>query len=195
MRGRRQRREGAAPASVPITHVGAPALELKVSVDREQEKNESFHIRHMDRLFILALFGILTVSLVLVFALGTNAYQSLEQARTSGQQVRLQSSLLATTVRAMDEAGAASVGKGPEGPALVMTEQAGQDRYQIRLYHYQGQLVQEYAAAGMPYDPESATVLCRTQQFSFSIDHDLITLVTDAGKTYVALRSGGGERS
>lgn len=195
MRGRHQRREGSALSSVPITHVGAPALELKVSVDREQEKNESFHIRHMDRLFILVLFGILTVSLVLVFALGTNAYQSLEQARTSGQQVRLQSSLLATTVRAMDEAGAASVGEGPEGPALVMTEQAGQGRYQIRLYQYQGKLVQEYTTAGMPYDPKAATVLCQTRKFSFTVDRGLITLTTDAGKTYVALRSVGGERS
>lgn len=195
MRGRHQRREAVAPSSAPITHVGAPALEFKVSVDREKERNESFHIRHMDRLFILALFGILTMSLVLVFALGTNAYQSLEQARTSGQQVRLQSSLLATTVRAMDEVGAASAGKGPEGPALVMTEQAGRDQYQVRLYAYQGRLVQEYAAAGMPYDPEGATVLCQTQQFSFTIDRNQITLVTDAGKTYVALRSAGGERS
>ncbi|MDO4502582.1 MAG: DUF4860 domain-containing protein [Coriobacteriia bacterium] len=178
-----------------ITNVGAPAIELKVSVDQEEQTNESFHIRHMDRLFILILFAVLIMSLVLVFALGTNAYRGLEQARTDGEQVRLQSSLLATSLRAMDAVDAAAKGQGPEGPALIMRERIGQDQFETRLYQYQGQLMQEYALAGTACDPARATALCPIKRFGFRIQDGLVTIGTDVGQTYVALRSQGGESS
>lgn len=176
-----------------IVHEGAPAIELKVSVDREQQKNESFKLRHTNRLFILVLFAVLLVSLVLVFALGTNAYRALEDSRLESEQLRAQSSLLSATLRAADVAGAAAQEQGPEGPVLVMREGADENAYVIRLYHYQGNLVQEYAAAGTKLDPERATALCATEAFAFQIEDGLVRITTDAGQTLVALRSGGGD--
>lgn len=177
-----------------LTNVGAPQLDLKINAKASDEVVESQQVRHMDRVFILALFAMLVVSLVIIFALGTNVYRSLAQSRTESEQVRVQTSLLTTSVRTNDEYDFAKKTKGPEGPALVLRERTDDGTYETRLYLYKGNLMQEYAVAESKIDPKRATALCPVKRFSFRIKNGLVSILTDVGQTNVALRSEGGGR-
>lgn len=53
--------------------------------------------------------------------------------------------------------------------------------------------MEEYALADAPYDPSKATAIVRSSVFDFSYGGGLLTIVTDAGQTSVALRAAGGD--
>ena len=80
-----------------------------------------------------------------------------------------------------------------EGPALVLRETLPGGVYETRLYRYDGVIMEEYALADAPYDPEKATAIVVSSVFDFTYRDGLLTLTTDAGTVSVALRSGGGD--
>lgn len=81
-----------------------------------------------------------------------------------------------------------------DGPALVLRETLPSGVYETRLYRYDGVIMEEYALADAPYDPEKATAIVRSDRFDFTYENGLLVIGTDAGEVSVALRSGGGER-
>ena len=84
---------------------------------------------------------------------------------------------------------AVSVGAGPEGRSLVLTERLANGTYETRIYLYRGQVVEEYSVAGTPYTPDKATPVVATGTFDFTYSQGLLTIVTDEGRAEVALRS------
>ena len=102
--------------------------------------------------------------------------------------------LLANSVHVADAADAVSVGKGPEGNAIVLVERLDTGTYETRIYQYQGNIVQEYAIQGRDYNPGNAQILASSATFDFSYEGNLLTVNTDQGSFNVALRSeqGGG---
>ena len=80
-----------------------------------------------------------------------------------------------------------------DGPALVLRETLPSGVYETRLYRYDGVIMEEYALADAPYDPSKATAIVRSSVFDFSYGGGLLTIVTDAGQTSVALRAAGGD--
>lgn len=81
-----------------------------------------------------------------------------------------------------------------DGPALVLRETLPSGVYETRLYRYDGVIMEEYTLADAPYEPGKATPIVRSSVFDFSYRNGLLTIVTDAGETSVALRSAGGEQ-
>lgn len=140
---------------------------------------------------------LLSISLIAVFfialmgglAAGARMYRAAAKAQLAANELHLQSGLVTNIIRNNDVADAPRVDEGPEGPALVLTRTLASGAYETRLYHYQGQLLQEFTAAGRPYDPTTATVLLDTENFSFTVDGSLITITTDCGNFDVSLRS------
>ena len=98
-------------------------------------------------------------------------------------------------VRYNDVAAALREADGPEGPALVLSRTLASGTYETRIYHYQGQVLQEFAAAGRPFDPKGATPLMQTEEFSFEVHDGLLTFTTDRGSFDVALRADAGDGS
>lgn len=80
-----------------------------------------------------------------------------------------------------------------QGPALVLRETMDSGVYETRLYRYDDVIMEEYALADAPYDPEKATPIVVASIFDFSYKNGLLTITTDAGQVTVALRCGGGE--
>ena len=81
-------------------------------------------------------------------------------------------------------------GNGPEGRSLVLTKQdADGNTYEMRLYLYKGNIVQEYSATGTAYTPNRAQPLLASKSFDFELHGDLLVIRTDQGATNVALRS------
>lgn len=137
------------------------------------------------------LFAVVVLLLLGGLAAGVASYKHISDTRVSDEKVCIGSNVIANGVRYADAYSSVAVGEGPEGPALVLT--GGEDSaYQTRLYQYKGKLVEEYAMQSAPYTPERATELMKNTQFQFMYEDGLLTVITDAGETKVALHSAGG---
>lgn len=178
--------------------------------------------RDFGRVFTGMLFALFVITLLMAILTGTGVYRTLHQEGDVADNQRLSLTLLTNDVRANDQinavAGAwvsadkvqlevAEAGAGLDsatiegtercvldGPALVLRETLPSGVYETRLYSYDGTIMEEYALAEAPYDPEKATAIVDSSVFGFVYENGLLTIVTDAGEVSVALRSGGGER-
>ncbi len=144
------------------------------------------------RVFSALLFGFITIFLLLSILIGVQAYSIIDQTRVANNETRLGLSLLANTVRMNDVQNAVSSKEGPEGPALVFTENLDSGAYETRIYLFRGNIVEEYAAANNDYAPGAARVIVDSKTFDFAITKNLVVIKTDQGSTQVALRSEEG---
>lgn len=154
----------------------------------EKARGRSVEKRPM-HLLSVALIAVFFITLLSGLAAGARMYRAAASAQLAANDLHLQSGLVTNIIRSNDVAGALTTGDGPEGPALVLSRTLTSGTYETRLYHYQGQLMQEFTAAGQPYDPTNATALLATDAFSFEVKGQLVTLTTDGGSFDVYLRS------
>ena len=101
------------------------------------------------------------------------------------------SAYIATSVKANDSRGAVEVEDSPYGQVLVVTDH--ETGYALRYYRHDGSLVEDFARAGSPLYPEEAQVIAPMEVFELEKSSGLLTVVTDAGRTLLSLRSGEGE--
>lgn len=179
--------------------------------------------RDFGRVFTVILFALFVIALLMAILTGTGVYRTLFQEGVAADNQRLSLTLLANDVRANDQVDAvacawvtkddvrmtiaegvggldsataetqATEGCLLDGPALVLRETLESGVYETRLYRYDGTIMEEYALADAPYDPEKATPIVDSAVFDFTYQDGLLTIATDAGEVSVALRSGGGE--
>ncbi|WP_251159050.1 DUF4860 domain-containing protein [Caniella muris] len=140
--------------------------------------------------FAAALVALVLLGSVAALAVAAAVFGAIHASAASSDNLRLSCALVANTVRAQDRLGAVGVAEGPEGDALVLTARLGSGDYETRLYLFEGHVVRETALAGTPLRPSAAERLARSDTFSFSLDGDLLTVVTDEGRCPVALRGG-----
>ena len=140
------------------------------------------------------LMGVFFLIMMFCLTAGVGIYRDISASHARAGELRMQSGLMTGIVRSCDMADAATVGAGPEGEALVLVTQLASGTYETRLYLYEGSIVEEYAIAGRPFNPENAVALAESQTFACSIDGNLVRITTDDGEFCVALRSvqGGG---
>ncbi|WP_302961950.1 DUF4860 domain-containing protein [uncultured Adlercreutzia sp.] len=179
--------------------------------------------RDFGRVFTGILFALFVVTLLMAILVGTGVYRALHQEGAAADEQRLSLTLLANDVRANDQIDAVArawvtedavqveVAEGADGlaaaadaagearslfsgPALVLRETLPSGVYETRLYCYDGTIMEEYALADAPYDPEKATAIVASDVFDFAYEGGLLTITTDAGSVSVALRSAGGDR-
>lgn len=145
--------------------------------------------------FSLALF-VLMLGCVLVLALfGAQVYGALTVSQNRNKAVRASLSYVAARLRAADEVQAISVEPGPQGDALILSD-AGEDTgYETRIYVYDGQLMEEYAAEESSFDPAAAQPVARTGAFTVTMDDGLVTVTTDQGTVRVFLHTGEGDKA
>lgn len=142
------------------------------------------------RTFTIILLAVFFIVLMTGLAVGVAMYQTVANNQLDTNAARMQAGLLASNVRVNDTANAVGVGNGPEGRALVLTERTDDgSAYEMRIYLYQGNIVQEYSVAGSAYTPERAQPLIASTAFDFELHGNLLVIRTDQGATNVALRS------
>ena len=148
------------------------------------------------RVFTVVLLAVFFIVMMGGLAAGVAMYQSVANNQIDTNMARMQSGLLASNVHANDSANALGTGNGPEGRALVLTDRADDgSEYEMRIYLYKGNIVQEYSVAGSAYTPERAQVLISSKTFDFELHGSLLVIHTDQGATNVALRSSQGGAS
>ena len=134
---------------------------------------------------IAALF--LAVFLLLVL-FGARTYQGAAARQAANNEARAVLSYLSTCVKSGDSAGSIAVEHGAHGPVLIVGEDTG---YALHIYQQDGQLLEEYAAAGSALRPENATILGRTETFLLeSPTEHLLRITTDEGAVLLYVKCG-----
>lgn len=149
----------------------------------EGRRSSSTHV------FTVLLMAVFFVALMGGLAAGASIYSSVAEAQARADALHMQSGLMANTVHVNDTVYAVEAGEGPEGRALVLVEALESGTYETRIYRYKGNIFQEYAIAGNPYNPTNGTALFKSDTFDFTFDGKLLTITTDLGSFDVALRS------
>lgn len=149
------------------------------------------------RTFSVLLMGVFFVVLMMGLVSGVAMYRAIADGQSRASEQNMRAGLVASSIHASDVHDALRRGQGPEGDALVLVDRMGGEEYETRIYQFGGSLVQEYALAGRPYNPNGANVLLEVSDFSFAIDGGLVTLVIDGEPFHLYVRSaqdgaGGG---
>ena len=139
--------------------------------------------------FSFAIMAVFFLVMMLALVAGVAIYRGVAAERDAADRLRMESGLITNLVRMGDMADAIAVGVGPEGDALVLSTTLSTGTYETRIYHCNGAIVQEYAFAGLPYDPELAVRVVESRTFAFTFADGLLTITTDDGDFCVALRS------
>ena len=146
----------------------------------------------LQRAFSILLFSVFVLVDLLALVVGASSYGSLTRMQATNDARIMTLGPITSVVRANDGAGAVSAGEGPEGKSLVLTSSDAEGTYEIRIYLYEGNIVEEYALADAPYAPQKATVLAQSSTFDFSYEGGILTVVTESGTAKTALRSQQG---
>ena len=169
-----------------IDHAIATTFESLKVPERKTYSNHTFTIILMV-VFFLVMMTCLTA--------GISIYRSVTNMQNQANALHMRSGLLVNVVRMNDSADAVAKGTGPEGDALVFVERLESGTYETRIYRYQGAIVQEYAIAGRPYNPENAVKVIDSDSFEFLYANGLVVVASDEGACDVALRSHQGNTS
>jgi len=147
-------------------------------VKRESASPIGFYTIGIAALFLAGFF------LLVVF--GAQSYRNTVAGQDQNMHSRSLSAYLATVVRGCDGAGAVTLRDSEYGRVLNIAD--GQSGYALRIYRYEGALVEDYAAQDAALSPESAERVGETESFRAELTGDVLRLETDAGRVLLHLR-------
>ena len=144
--------------------------------------------------YTVGIFALLTAGILMLAVFGANVYNRIVDSQFANNDRRAVLSYLSTSVRSYDGGGAVSAGRGPEGDSLVLSS-TGDDGYvyELRIYLYQGNLMEDYQESGTAYDPKSAQPIGKTNTFSVVLKDGNVRISTSQGNVLVHLRSEGAD--
>ena len=139
-------------------------------------------------LLSVGLSALFLAGFLLLVIFGAKSYRDIVSSQYGNMDARSLTAYLSASVKANDSSGAVSVEETGYGPALVVTDP--ETGYALRYYHYNGQLLEDFAPADSPLDPDEAQQIAPTQTFEVErISQDVFSVTTDAGRTLLRVRS------
>ena len=145
--------------------------------------------------YTIGIAALFLAGFFLLVLFGAQIYRGAAKSQETNFQTRSLNSYLSTCARANDEAGGIQVQTSRYGQVLVLAD--GDTGYGLRVYLYEGSLVEDYAALDAPLSPENAQVIGQTRTFQIQpLTDGLLSVTTDAGRVLLGIRSeGNGESS
>ena len=135
--------------------------------------------------FIASAFALI-VGIALLAALGTAGYTSVLRGGAEADGLRGSLGYIRTQVKNHDHVGGISLREG----VLVLSEESGESRYELRIFCHEGSLVEEYCEAEAESCPEAAAKLTESLDFQAKfVEPDLLWVATDQGEEYIRLFS------
>ena len=110
------------------------------------DKKEKPHI--VDVLFVLALFGVFTLSALVLVILGANIYKQTVSHMTSNYDSRMACSYFAEKIRQNDLASSVELGELYDTEALVFSQEINGETYATYLYYHDGYLKELFMKKG-----------------------------------------------
>lgn len=145
-----------------------------------------------------SLLGLYTIGIAMLFlagffmlvVFGAQSYRNTVAVQNDNMESRAMLSYLSTTIKGYDSSDAVLLRDTPYGQMLVIAD--GDSGYGLKIYCYEGNLIEEYTSLAAELSPERAQTIGQTDLFRVEIDDDLVRVETDAGRVMVRLRSEGG---
>ncbi len=139
-------------------------------------------------LLSVGLAALFLLGFLLLVAFGARSYRDMVDSQYGSMDARALGAYLAASVKANDSRGALRTEDSAYGQVLVVTDEAS--GWALRYYRFDGQLVEDFARDGAPLAPEEAQRIAPTERFSVELgENDLVSVLTDAGRTLLRLRS------
>lgn len=110
------------------------------------DKKEKPHI--VDVLFVLALFGVFTLSALVLVILGANIYKQTVSHMTENYDSRMACSYFAEKIRQNDLASSVELGELYDTEALVFSQEIQGETYATYLYYHDGYLKELFMKKG-----------------------------------------------
>lgn len=143
--------------------------------------------------FTLGIAGLFLAGFFLLVIFGAATYRDTVEGQGENNRTRALVSYLSTCLRANDREGALSWEAYTERDGLngaLLTISDGDSGYALRIYQWEGRLLEDYGPVDAPLQPEDAQVLGETALFEIQEKDGLAYVVTDGGKVPLRLRSG-----
>ena len=144
-------------------------------------------------LYTIGIAALFLAGFLLLVVFGAQSYQKTVAAQNDNMTSRAVLSYLETTLKGHDTINAVHTAEYATGTVLIIRE--GDTGYAIRIYGYEGNLVEDFAKESAALHPEDAEIIGPTETFSVEeISGDVLRIRTDAGKVIWRSRTkGGGE--
>ena len=141
--------------------------------------------------YTIGIAALFLAGFLLLVVYGSQSYRNTVAGQDANMESRALLSYLATTVKANDTAGAIQVRDSAYGQVLSVAD--GGSGYAVRIYQFDGQLLEDYAAMDAALLPQDAQTIGETRRFDIERpEEDLLLIYTDAGHVLLHLRSEGG---
>jgi len=113
----------------------------------------------IDIIFTLALFCVFAASALLVVLIGANVYQNTTSSMSDNFDTRTSITYISTKIRQNDALGGVYLTEFGGVPALVLSQEIEGDFYNTWIYHYDGSLMETFAAADSNVSPENGQII------------------------------------
>ena len=159
---------------------------------------------NMEGAFVLVLFAMFAVLVVVVLALGARTYKNLVRRDNANYNKRIITSYVSAKIRDNDQLGMVEIGgfasaDHPDGvDTLHMYQNIEGEKFDLRVYYYQGKIYEMLTLAGSDMDPEDGSAIMDAKGLSFEQTGKRIHIkAKDAdgleNEATVTLRCGKGE--
>lgn len=137
----------------------------------------------------LAAEGLFLLGFLLLAMFGAGIYRGTAEVQETNGRNRLLLSYFTTCAKNADTEGAVTLYEDTAGQVLSFADTGS--GYAVRVYQQGGKLLEDYALAGSPLSPGSATVIGETDIFRVDrVGKRVFSVTTDAGMVTFTLRAG-----
>lgn len=145
--------------------------------------------------FIFLLLGIFAVFSTVMVLFSAQFYRGTVDQTNRHNEDRVLIHYVINAVRGSDAAGSVTVAEEAGLPVLSLGMEADGDRYETKIYCYDGALRELFMDAAEPFDPEYGEVICPAEAFTPVMEGGLLTMTLTNSRgeiqtVHMALRCG-----
>lgn len=142
-------------------------------------------------LYTMGIAALFLAGFLLLVSFGAGTYRDIVSGQEDNNQTRALRSYITTCVKA-NENGEIYVEDTDQGQTLVIRD--GDSEYGIKIYQYNGNLMESYCRLDAENVLDGAQVIGKTKTFSVEeVTDDVLAVTTDKGRTLLATETGGDE--
>lgn len=143
-------------------------------------------------LYVIGIAALFIAGFLMLVIFGAQTYRNTVGSQNDNNRARATLSYISAAVRSSDTAGAVRIteedsGDGTQAPVLRLADHG--TGYEIRIYQYQGKLMEEYVREDAPFDPSAGTEVGETRVFEAQKDGSILRVETDDGNVFLHLRA------
>lgn len=143
-------------------------------------------------LYVIGIAALFLAGFLMLVIFGAQIYRNTVKIQDGNNRFRASLSYLSAAVRASDSADAVRIEEETmeDGTVVKVLDLAdGDTGFSLRIYCWQGNLIEEYAQQDVPLTPAAGNMVGETDTFEVEKDGAILRVRTDEGEVLLHLRS------